>query len=1745
MSLYDTTKIARIGSTLVPRWDGSIENFEEWKKAMSTALSMLDADGTHDGILFSCLGYLRAHPSRFPHTEIPGDGGVVILETEEAGVERIRQHAIEHPGTPEPPTPAQLLKTFRSVQATLVPEFQDKLIRDHARGDPLGNPYILFERIEEHVAGGAKPIQRLQKRAAQQELHDLSWPTTGDPLKQLEVFFTALDTCKRKLRRYNAEPPEDDIIGLVLTALPDEWLAANPELAEKTSLLDVRAVLALRAHKKSLTQKTTNAYSTRWQAGGGAGGDDGSNVSGAKRGCDHHDKAGGRHSTHATTECKALIAAHGSPPQGMTRHCEHHGWNRSHGTKTCKHLKKDQRPQRDLNQSRSKECFGCGEKGHFIKDCPDNPKNKKKTYSVQTSGGDTAAEGSPAATNPGFLGKTPEGEDMYRCVMDKATGTFKSFPSRMTCPPNMAVFNTTSTDQHLVLVDSCSDVSIENDLSKYTKYIPLLTPLFAHGIGGGETKFIGCGNAPVQVMTDKGPRQIERLAYHSTSTTDPSLISIYDLNKNSITATFSPREYTEPRRLDLKFADGAIATMYPTGLLYGIPKHVTIMNMETTATSTTTAINLDATAVPGYVTVKHETPQDAANNLRGRLGNLNDVDMLRLAKRLGHKLSAKDLAHFNEHGAVAKMKVVKKNKHRRQPTAEFGELTHSDSLGVFPKSLQNNRHAMIYIDDNSRMPVIVPIKSLNSDESLSAFKEYVINYQIPIQTESTLVQHNVRFHSDGGIEYMGRFKEALKQWGIRQTHSSRYRPDLNGIAERNVSMVMALMRVNLMVAKTQLKKYGYDLHSVWDCALEYACLQRSLHPTQFHKDGRTPFEVHYGTTLTWADINRMLPCPFGATVVVHQPKRAKSTYFGTGHGKADPHRGFLGLFMGFDTNERQYKALIPGHGFIKSTDMKFDNTSNLDVVPLLPVIPSDFEFEPVPNNGGNPVVVHDDHDDSQQEQQQQHTDDEEVNALVDGILEADDAPAEPNMQNIEAPDANDLALPIFNEHGQLQQDENDDNGMDQPAGDCVDEQGQDDTGHDEEQGDNDNDEDQAIDEDDDPLSDPEDEQPSNDTTEDQVTFEESADPFTESEPEGPETDDELPADPGGDSSNDELPMGPSGRPFPNNVVEWDPQELPDTTTVDGDEITIGKDYMVNATTLQDTLVYPTETDGKRINTPTTLKQAQESEHWPLWKRAIEICLGEHKTMGSFKTLGILQAKLRYGKSKRILRSKFVFAIKRDNASGRITKFRARLVVFGFQQEQDIDYEATFSAVPRHSTWKTLATISCHFKWHILQYDISSAFLHANLDRIVLSHYPKGYEQYSRTGELELMELLKCVNGVVQGPRDWSADWKDTMMLKIPAAWNEGRDTLLQGVTVHQFESDPCCYKFTFTNGECFFVLGWVDDVLTFGPDHLQQAFATELKKIYRTTGGKTIKQWLNANFDYNIDTGTLEIDQHELYDSYIEACGLTLDSNPVTTPLEFGFNINVDDHEGDKVSVQSASAKNYRTCIGKLLYIANFTAPELSIAASLLSRHIKNPPPQAIVAVKRIGRYLIHRKQYPYVIRRNTANTLNSDVPHTGTRDLNNCLTGASDATYNSFPDGTFTYGFVIQVLGNTVAYKSKKATLQGLSTFECETIGLSECTRELLYFRNFLEELGFPQQQPTTIYGDNAAAILHAKDKKLTERSKHLRLRHWHCRSCTARGWIQPTHMAGRSLVADALTKPLKRFDFTRHRHTLIGTRK
>ena len=311
------------------------------------------------------------------------------------------------------------------------------------------------------------------------------------------------------------------------------------------------------------------------------------------------------------------------------------------------------------------------------------------------------------------------------------------------------------------------------------------------------------------------------------------------------------------------------------------------------------------------------------------------------------------------------------------------------------------------------------------------------------------------------------------------------------------------------------------------------------------------------------------------------------------------------------------------------------------------------------------------------------------------------------------------------------------------------------------------------------------------------------------------------------------------------------------------------------------------------------------------------------------------------------------------------------------------------------------------------------------------------------------------------------------------------------------------FKITLQDGTFGWIQSWVDDILGFAPAYIQKAFGDSLKEKNRITGGEQISTWLNANFKYDVKAGILEVDQNDHIDRYIAACGLpgTDDTKPTATPMDVDWTID-EVHEELENRATAADSKKYRKCVGMLLYISSFTAPELSIVTSLLSRYVKNPPKKAIKCLRRIGRYLIGRKKIPFTICRNSRSHIGSGTLNDSVYNMNDAIIAGSDATWNSFPDGTFTYGFVVMILGNIVSYRAKKSTIIGLSTFECETIALSECTREVLYFRNLLEELGYKQTTASRVFGDNASAILHTKDRKQTDRSKHIRLKHCQVRS-------------------------------------------
>jgi hypothetical protein len=98
------------------------------------------------------------------------------------------------------------------------------------------------------------------------------------------------------------------------------------------------------------------------------------------------------------------------------------------------------------------------------------------------------------------------------------------------------------------------------------------------------------------------------------------------------------------------------------------------------------------------------------------------------------------------------------------------------------------------------------------------------------------------------------------------------------------------------------------------------------------------------------------------------------------------------------------------------------------------------------------------------------------------------------------------------------------------------------------------------------------------------------------------------------------------------------------------------------------------------------------------------------------------------------------------------------------------------------------------------------------------------------------------------------------------------------------------------------------------------------------------------------------------------------------------------------------------------------------------------------------------------------------------------------------------------------------------LSSTEAEYVALSEARCEACWLRNLSEELGFPQDQPTELKGDNMGAIAMVRNPQFHKHSKHIATKwHW-IHDLIQHGIVWAESCWDPEQTADMLTKALAR---------------
>ena len=85
------------------------------------------------------------------------------------------------------------------------------------------------------------------------------------------------------------------------------------------------------------------------------------------------------------------------------------------------------------------------------------------------------------------------------------------------------------------------------------------------------------------------------------------------------------------------------------------------------------------------------------------------------------------------------------------------------------------------------------------------------------------------------------------------------------------------------------------------------------------------------------------------------------------------------------------------------------------------------------------------------------------------------------------------------------------------------------------------------------------------------------------------------------------------------------------------------------------------------------------------------------------------------------------------------------------------------------------------------------------------------------------------------------------------------------------------------------------------------------------------------------------------------------------------------------------------------------------------------------------------------------------------------------------------TSGYVFQINGCTISWRSKRQISVAKSSTEAEYVALSTSSQEVIWLQRLLKVLGFVQSSPTIIFEDNQSAIELSKNPKFHNRMKHI----------------------------------------------------
>lgn len=387
-----------------------------------------------------------------------------------------------------------------------------------------------------------------------------------------------------------------------------------------------------------------------------------------------------------------------------------------------------------------------------------------------------------------------------------------------------------------------------------------------------------------------------------------------------------------------------------------------------------------------------------------------------------------------------------------------------------------------------------------------------------------------------------------------------------------------------------------------------------------------------------------------------------------------------------------------------------------------------------------------------------------------------------------------------------------------------------------------------------------------------------------------------------------------------------------------------------------------------------------------------------------------------------LSTRFVFFKKRDE-NGKIIRLKARLVVRDFLQG---NVGQTFAPVVDFTIVRTCLSVAVQMGYFLHQLDVRTAFLHGEINDEV-------YIKYSNSIMLcesnEILTLKKGLYGLKQAPRMWNLKFNEVMN-KL------GFKPMIADMCVHTRRN--------------------ITLLMLMGPEENDiENVKVELGKHLDVKNLGMLQIFLGVIF-VRKPCGAYLTQRHYIR-QVLERYGMS-SCKSVKTPMAEGALKEMHDSASVPINIHS-----YQELLGCLLFLSTRTRSDLSAAIAILCRYTSDPRQVHWIALKRVLRYLqgTSDNALRLVNNRNIVLEAFCDADRAGGR-----------------KDRKSTTGNLILLGGCPILWRTLKQHAVALSTTEAEFSSLTEGTKQIIWIRKLLSELGLPQRNPTRIMEGNKGAI-------------------------------------------------------------------